>query len=295
MAIDKVLACIWSVSINGVALDLQRKRSITSIQISTLCDGSDTATISISDKDLVYINDNIFIEDATVAISLMFVGTTDKINFNGYISAIDIDFPEDGVPTLSLTCLDGTHVMNRTKKKRSWNNVTRMQVAQKIAAEYGFKFEGESSYNGAVEDTISQSDQTDIEFLEDLASQEDELYSCKLRGTTLYYKKKYLTATPVMTVHYKQYPYEVRSFSPRINKETMQDETTVSDVATDTKKTDTAKSTGTTQTQGKKVSGGSTSANPSSGAMKYDAASQTWINTIQAEYDKKVESGEIKE
>ena len=119
MAIDKVLACIWSVSINGVALDLQRKRSITSIQISTLCDGSDTATISILDKDLVYINDNIFIEDATIAISLMFVGTTDKITFNGYISAIDIDFPEDGVPTISLTCLDETHVMNRTKKKRS--------------------------------------------------------------------------------------------------------------------------------------------------------------------------------
>lgn len=281
MALDKVLACIWSVSINGVQLDLQRKRSITSIQISTLCDGSDTATISISDKDLVYINDNIFVEDATVYISLMFVGTTDKVTFNGYVSAIDIDFPEEGIPTLSLTCLDNTHVMNRTKKKRSWSNVTRLQVAKKIAAEYGFMFEGETSYNGAVEDTISQSDQTDIEFLEDLASKEDELYSCKLRGSTLYYKRKYLTATPVMTLHYKQYPYEVRSFSPRINKETMQDSTTVSDVATDTKKTDTATSTGTTQTQGEKVSGGMTSVNPSSGAMVYDPSSQTWVNSTQ--------------
>lgn len=281
MAIDKVLACIWSISINGSTLDLQRKRSINSINISTACDGSDTATVEISDKDLVYINDNIFIEDATISISLMFVGTTDKIVFDGYISAIDIDFPEDGVPTISLTCLDGSHVMNREKKKRSWNNVTRLQVAQKIATEYGFKFVGEPSYAGAVEDTISQSDQTDIEFLEDLASQEDELYSCKLRGDTLYYKKKYLTDTPVMDVNYRQYPYEVRSFSPRINKETMRDTTTVSDVATDTKKTDTATSTGTSNTQGTKVSGGSTSSNPKSGAMTYDAVSQTWVNTKQ--------------
>ena len=278
MAIDKVMACIWSVSINGVALDLQRKRSITSIQIDTQCDGSDTATIDITDKDLVYINDNIFIEDATISISMMFVGTTDKITFNGYVSAIDINFPEDGMPVLSLTCLDGTHVMNRTKKKRSWNNVTRMQVAQKIAAEYGFKFEGETSYNGVVEDTISQSDQTDIEFLEDLASQEDELYSCKLRGDTLYYKKKNMTAEAVMAIHYKKYPYEVRSFSPRINKETMQDSTTVADVATDTKKTDTATSTGSSKSniQGTKVSGGSSSGNPSSGAMTYDPSTQTW-------------------
>lgn len=281
MAIDKVMACIWSVSINGVALDLQRKRSITSIQIDTQCDGSDTATIDITDKDLVYINDNIFIEDATISISMMFVGTTDKITFNGYVSAIDINFPEDGMPVLSLTCLDGTHVMNRTKKKRSWNNVTRMQVAQKIAAEYGFKFEGETSYNGVVEDTISQSDMTDIEFLEDLASQEDELYSCKLRGDTLYYKKKNMTAEAVMAIHYKKYPYEVRSFSPRINKETMQDSTTVADVATDTKKTDTATSTGSSKSniQGTKVSGGSSSGNPSSGAMTYDPSTQTWKST----------------
>lgn len=281
MAIDKVMACIWSVSINGVALDLQRKRSITSIQIDTQCDGSDTATIDITDKDLVYINDNIFIEDATISISMMFVGTTDKITFNGYVSAIDINFPEDGMPVLSLTCLDGTHVMNRTKKKRSWNNVTRMQVAQKIAAEYGFKFEGETSYNGVVEDTISQSDQTDIEFLEDLASQENELYSCKLRGDTLHYKKKNMTAEAVMAIHYKKYPYEVRSFSPRINKETMQDSTTVADVATDTKKTDTATSTGSSKSniQGTKVSGGSSSGNPSSGAMTYDPSTQTWKST----------------
>lgn len=281
MAIDKVMACIWSVSINGAVLDLQRKRSITSIQIDTQCDGSDTATIDITDKDLVYINDNIFIEDATISISMMFVGTTDKITFNGYVSAIDINFPEDGMPVLSLTCLDGTHVMNRTKKKRSWNNVTRMQVAQKIAAEYGFKFEGETSYNGVVEDTISQSDQTDIEFLEDLASQEDELYSCKLRGDTLHYKKKNMTAEAVMAIHYKKYPYEVRSFSPRINKETMQDSTTIADVATDTKKTDTATSTGSSKSnvQGTKVSGGSSSGNPSSGAMTYDPSTQTWKST----------------
>ena len=273
MAVDKVLACIWSVAIAGKSLDMSRKRCVNSIVISTACDGSDVATITITDKDMVFINDNIFVEEATISISMMFVGSTDKISFNGYISAIDIDFPEEGMPTLVLTCMDKSHVMNRTKKKRSWTNVTRLQVAQKIAAEYGFKFEGEPSYKGKKEDTISQSDQTDIEFLEDLASQEDELYMCKLVGSTLRYKKKGLLGTPVKKVCYKQYPYDVRSFSPRINKETMQNTSTASDVATDTKKTDTATSSGSTEgTQGQKVNA---VVKPSQ-QQTYDPNSQTW-------------------
>ena len=273
MAVDKVLACIWSVAIAGKSLDMSRKRCVNSLIIDTACDGSDVATLTITDKDMVFINDNIFVEEATISISLMFVGSTDKISFNGYISAIDIDFPEEGMPTIVLTCMDKSHVMNRTKKKRSWTNVTRLQVAQKIAAEYGFKFEGEPSYKGKKEDTISQSDQTDIEFLEDLASQEDELYMCKLVGSTLRYKKKGLLGTPVKKVCYKQYPYDVRSFSPRINKETMQNTSTASDVATDTKKTDTATSSGSTEgTQGQKVNA---VVKPSQ-QQTYDPNSQTW-------------------
>ena len=273
MAVDKVLACIWSVAIAGKSLDMSRKRCVNSLVIDTACDGSDVATITITDKDMVFINDNIFVEEATISISMMFVGSTDKISFNGYISAIDIDFPEEGMPTIVLTCMDNSHVMNRTKKKRSWTNVTRLQVAQKIAAEYGFKFEGEPSYKGKKEDTISQSDQTVIEFLEDLASQEDELYMCKLVGSTLRYKKKGLLGTPVKKVCYKQYPYDVRSFSPRINKETMQNTSTASDVATDTKKTDTATSSGSTGgTQGQKVNA---VAKPTK-QQTYDPKSQTW-------------------
>lgn len=284
MAIDKVLACIWTVAINGNNLDLDRKRCINSIEISTACDGSDVATIAIVDKDMIFIEDNIFVEDATIAITMMFVGSTDKVTFNGYISAIDIDFPEEGMPNITLTCLDSSHVMNRDKKKRSWDNVTRKDVVQKIAGEYGLKFEGESSYNGKVEDNIAQSDQTDIEFCEKLASEETELYMAKVVGDTLIYKKKCLLESPTMTVHYKQYPYEVRSFNPQINKETMQDKSSVSDIATDTKEVDDAVSTGTGQTQGSKVSGSSTPSSASStaksggstGQMKYDPSTQTW-------------------
>ena len=280
MALDKVLSCIWGLSINGAELDMQRRRCINSISISENCDGSDVATISITDKDGLFIEDNIFVEDSTVSITLMFVSTTDKITFSGYISAIDISFPDTGMPTLKLTCLDQSHVMNRVEKSRSWSKMTNPQVAQKIAAEYGFKFEGPTAYAGEVQDTISQSNQTDIDFLENLASQEKgkDLYMCKLVNNTLIYKKKGLLASPVMTVHYKKYPYEVVSFTPRINKETMQSTTTTSDVSTDTKKTDKATSSGTSNTQGSKVSssGSSSGSSQSSAKMTYNAKTQSW-------------------
>lgn len=260
------LACVWSVTINGTKVPLERKRHITSIEVEESCDGSNTATITVLDKDMEYINDNIYIEDASISVNMHFIGADGSIQFDGFISAIDIDFPEQGIPTMTLYCLDKSHVMNRTKKKRSWKNTTNMSVAQKIAQEYGFKFEGEPSYAGKVKDTVSQSNQTDIEFLESLANGEKpDLYMCKLVGDTLIYKKKGLLTAPVVELHYKEYPWEVRSFRPQINKETMEDTSSSADVSTNTKITDSASSSGTGNAQGDAVSGSSVKVTGSSG------------------------------
>lgn len=277
MAVDFVLSVYWILKINGVELDIERRKCVNSIAITNNCDGSDVLTVTISDKEMKFIEDNIFIEDASISAQLIFTGKGVIKSFSGYISTIDIDFPDDGIPTMTLNCIDKSHVMNRTKKSRSWSKVTKAQVVQKIAKEYGFKCIVQSGYSGKKEDTISQSSQTDIEFCEDLASQEDgELYMCKLRGNVLYYVKKGLLSAPKMTVHYRQFPFEVVSFSPRINKETMENTSTSSDVSTDTKKTDTATSKGTNGTQGNKVKTTSNPSSSASGGHTYNASTQKW-------------------
>lgn len=273
------LACVWSVSINGSKLPLERKRHINSIVVNTSCNGSDTATITIYDKNMEYINDNIYVEDAAVSITMNFVGAEGTVKFDGFISAIDIDFPEEGVPVVVLNCMDKSHLMNRTKKKRSWKNKTRLQVAQIVAQEYGFKFEGDPNYAGETKDTVSQSGQTDIEFLESLAGQEKpDLYLCKLIDDTIVYKRRGLLETPVVDLHYRESPWEVRSFKPQINKETMEDESSASDISTDTKKTDTATSKGTGQAQGKAVDG--TAGTPSTSSVEHTFTEEdTWTTT----------------
>lgn len=237
---SKVLSCYWNVFINGVELDKARKECIESIDIVEQCDGSDTCTLVVNDPDFYFIEDNIFIEEATVSVEMGWHGDTHRVTFTGYISAIDISFPDSGFPVLSIFCLDNSHVMNRKKKKRSWDKVTNADVIKKIAQEYGFKCVIESGYTFKKEDTISQSNVTDIDFCESLASNERVPFMCKLIGNTLYYVKKGILKDPTSTVYYKKFPYDVISFSPKINKETKQEEVTSADINTNTKKVDKA-------------------------------------------------------
>lgn len=214
----------YSISVNGKGLDLRRMSCIESVEIDSPVDGSDTATIVINDPDFLYINDNIFVKDVPITIVSGIQESTKRETFTGFISAIDIDFPEVGTPSLTINCIDSSHVMNRKSKKRSWEKTTNAAVVQKIAAEYGFKCQVEPGYTFKVEDTITQSNQTDLDFLEGLAKKERDIFMCKLIEKTIVYKKMGLLSNSVATVHYREYPYNILSFSPRINKETRQEE-----------------------------------------------------------------------
>lgn len=227
---SKVANIIWEIWVNNSKLSGSKKACISSFDIDELCDGSNILTLNINDPNFEFIEDNIFIDEASIILEHGFEGDSELSKFSGYISAIDINFPESGSPNLSITCMDSSHIMNRKKKDRSWDKVTRADVVRKIAAEYGFNVKIEPNYEFATIDTISQSKQTDIEFLESLANNEREPFLCKLIGTTIHYEKKGLLSEPVATVGYKTYPFDVISFSPQINKETKQEEVTSADI-----------------------------------------------------------------
>lgn len=245
MAKDLVKSCYWEVSINGSKLDKKRRECVESISIDEIDNGSDTLTLVVHDPEFVYIEDNIFVEEASISAKMGWHDDTHRVNFSGYISAIDINFPDTGYPIMTITCLDKTHIMNRKKKKRTWDDVTRADVAQKIAQEYGFTFVKSPDYNGKKEDTISQSDTTDIAFLESLAQEETELYMCKLKGDTLYYIKRGLLGTPVAELSYKEKSFDIVSFQPRINKETRQESVDKADINTNDKSEDSASASDT--------------------------------------------------
>lgn len=276
---SKVLSCYWFVSINGKELDSNRKECIDSISVEEQCDGSDTCTLVVNDPDFLFIEDNIFVEEVAVSVRMGWHGDTHRVSFDGYISAIDIQFPDTGFPTLSIYCLDTSHVMNRTKKTRTWDNVTRPQVVQAIAKEYGFQCVIQQGYTYDVEDTISQSNTTDIEFCESLAGEEREPFMCKLIGKTLYYVKKGLLKDPSATLYYKAFPFDVVSFTPKINKETRQEEVAVADINTNTKTVDSA--TSNSSNTSRDVQGAPVKTSSSQTSYRFDPRNTTWKQEVK--------------
>lgn len=240
---NEVLAIIYDVWISGTKLGMGKKAYINSISVKETVKGSDTATLQITDPEFLFIEDDIFLEDNPIKLKLGWDNSTYRVEFEGYISAIDIDFDSTGCPKLTLTCMDNTHIMNREKKSETFKNCTSADVVKKKCAEYGFTCVVDDSYSFAVQETITQSDQTDIDFITKLANDEVYPFTARLVGNTFYYVKMgKLEKTPKMTLTYRKYPHEIISFSPKINKETKKNKVKSASMDTSNKKISEAES-----------------------------------------------------
>lgn len=271
----ELLAIEYDVWINGSKLGIEKKQCINNIEVKETVDGSDTCVIKIQDPEFLYIEDNIFIEDNKIKVQLGWVGVTYRVKFEGYISAIDIIFQESGCPILTITCMDNTHLMNRKKKDNTFKDTTSAKVVQKIVKEYGFKCVVESGYDFEKQETITQSQQTDIDFITQLAGNEVYPFTARLVGNTFYYVKKGHLSTPKMDLTYLNYPHEVISFSPKITKESAQVEVGSSVINSSNKKLSTTKikSTRSTDSKTKNSNSGSNNAGRS---YTYNPTTKKW-------------------
>lgn len=267
----EVLAIVYEVWISGTKLGIEKKSCINSIEIKETVEGSDSAKIQITDPEFRYIEDDIFTKDNSIKITLGWDNTTYRVEFQGYISAIDINFDNTGCPKITLTCMDNTHIMNRVKKNNTFKNCSSADVVKRIIQSYGYTCVIDSSYSFTVQETITQSNQTDIDFITKLAGDEVYPFTARLIGNTFYYVKMGKLETPKMTLTYRKYPHDIISFSPKINKETRKEEISSASVNTSSKSIDT--STGTSNTG----NGSASDTSPYTGnGYTYNPNTRTW-------------------
>lgn len=276
-----ILAIKYDVWISGTKLGIEKKQCINSIDVKETVEGADSATIEIQDPEFRYINDDIFEEDNTIKIQLGWDNTTYRVTFEGYISAIDIDFNSDGIPKLTVTCMDNTHIMNRKKKDRTFEKTTSAAVVKKICQEYGFQCVIDSSYKFEEQETISQSHQTDIDFLTKLAGDEVYPFTARLVGNTFHYEKMGKLQTPKMDLTYRKFPHEVISFSPKINKESKQVEIKGASVDTGSKAVSSttgtvASNSGSASSTGNNSSSSGGSGGSKKGGYTYNPQTKKW-------------------
>lgn len=268
-----ILAITYDVWISGAKLGLEKKQCITSVQIKETVDGSDVCTISISDPEFLFIEDNIFIEDNKIKVTLGWSDVTYRVTYEGYISAVDIVFPDTGIPELTITCMDNTHLMNRAKKDNTYKDTTSAEVVQKIIQSYGFQCVTEAGYAFEKQETITQSDQTDIDFITKLAGDEVYPFTARLVDNTFYYVKKGHLSDPKLTLTYLKYPHEIINFNPQINKETIKQEIKSSKV-TGNKALESSTIQSTRTSDSKKSGGGSS--NGKGNSYTYNPKTSSW-------------------
>lgn len=216
----------YQIIINGRELDERRYSMIRKVEHQDTSSGSDLLTITIDDPDLEFLQDNIFLKDATVK----FRGgwyKGEQFEFTGYISVIDVDFPKSGTPQVIVHCMDMTHIMNRTKHSKTWKDTKVSDVAKEIFKKYGLSYKVDDTRTK--EESISQND-TDIRFLNQLADNEYEDYIVYVEGRKGYFVKKPSLGKPQEQLDYRSGNGELMSFRPRINKQTKKREVGKSDV-----------------------------------------------------------------
>ena len=254
-----VIAGGFGITINGRELGVDRLAFVTDMEIEQNV-GTDTCSFRVSDPNMYFIEDDIYKRDTTIQTSISLLGVPSSNNFtrvyfDGYISNVDIDFPDTGAPVLSISCVDkATHEMGRKRWRRSWENVTSSQVVQIIAQEMGFQVYVEPEYPFPLQASIVQDDKTNIEFIEELAGKELELFVANFitnedGKTILYYiikgdidEEGYATLgysvsnSKEKDIKQKDVAqYDIISFRPQINIEQRQEEVSGGGINSDDK------------------------------------------------------------
>lgn len=216
-------------SIDGRQLSADELEFLLSASLDEDSDKSDELTLVFQDPDMS--RQERFKEDQLVAFSGGWRGDIVKM-FYGTISTIEIEGPEDGVPKLTLKCLDMGVAMSVDIEPRSWANVKDSDIAKSIAQDGGLipVVQDTGKVN---EQVVKPKGQSDMQFLQSRA--ESMGYECYISGVELHFHEKDYSEGSVIKLEYKKGAHNLLSFNARHNKGSKQPEVTTSDVDPETK------------------------------------------------------------
>jgi phage protein D len=162
------------VKIKGSSLGSPFRERLKEVRVEDNLTMPDTFTIKISDPQLEKVDSNPLEIGADVEISFEAPdGSTSKKVMKGQITSIEPEFDHGGV-TLVARGYDYSHVLNRSKKTDTYQNMTYGDIARKvIGAAGGGVSAGTVDDKGGTQDFVQQSAETDWDFLWRLAKRID--------------------------------------------------------------------------------------------------------------------------
>jgi phage protein D len=162
------------VKIGGSSLGAPFRERLLEVRVEDNLTLPDTFTIKIADPQLEKVDSNPL--EIGKEVEILFEppdGSSPKKVMKGQITSIEPEFDHGGV-TLVARGYDYSHVLNRSKKTDTYQNMTYGDIARKvIGAAGGGVSAGTIDDKGGTQDFVQQSNETDWDFLWRLAQRID--------------------------------------------------------------------------------------------------------------------------
>lgn len=213
---SEVLAKWYSLTINGTQVSDEVKRRITDITLDVKETGSDVLTIKMVDNNMEYLSADYLAKQAKVSFKCAWYDSrTSFSEFIGYISVVDVNFADS--VTLTITCLDESYPMSIDEKTKAWEKIKVSDVAKEIFQSYGLTAHVDDTKY--IENSISQSSQTDANFLNSLVSKvTHKVFIWYVKGSDAYFVERKVPKSGGVKLGYRTGNNQILSFNPRLTK-----------------------------------------------------------------------------
>lgn len=200
----------YEVVIDGVNL-IRQSVAITSVTVNTTAQSKyDTCSFTVSNAyDLVKRDfqwlDTYFVLGKYVEVKFGYVDKFVTV-FYGVIHKVDLKYPSDGNPTITVAAADLSFLMQKGSTFVQLKNKKFSDVAKDIGGQYGLSVEADDTKITHLQ--IPRFGKDDFTFLRELAQQIH--YEFFVVGKKMYFRKKVYSQAPVVTLMFGKH---LRSFS----------------------------------------------------------------------------------
>ena len=186
--------------INGADVPLRAKADL--ISVSVLEDVGATGMFSFTlpcwdgaEMQVKWLDDDLFKEGNDVEIDMGYRDNLETL-FQGEITGLEPDFPNDESPTLRVRGYDRRHRLMGKCKTRAFLNMKDSDIASQIAGDWSLRPEVEDTR--VTLDYVLQNNQTDFEFLQERARRIG--YEMVVTDTTLHFRARQNEGNAVVTL-----------------------------------------------------------------------------------------------
>jgi len=183
---------------------------VTDVEIKDEAEDKDTANINVNDPYFRF--QGMATKGMSVRIVAGWYGGETK-EFIGEVSGLTPQFPETGLPTLTIECSSKAKKGHEGQVNKAWKKMKRSEIAGKIAGKHGWAADVDETTE--VVEQESQAGESDVDFLLKLARKEN--FTFRVKGNVMYFKKSpnFDDLSPVTTFDYRVGNHLVKNFSPR--------------------------------------------------------------------------------